>query len=169
MKKVPVFPRDYLMDLAKRLRKPRKPLKRKMSLRDSFLRKLKAERTHRIYRNGKTIKRVKPLKKVSRSHRKRLAGYYALQQAFLRQPENRYCLICTMRREHGENILVQLATEVHHWAGRIGRLLCYVPYFRPSCYGCRSWPHEHPKQARKWGILAPAKLWNVFPPVNGTD
>jgi hypothetical protein len=108
------------------------------------------------------------LKKVSLGHRKRLTAYYALAGAFLKQPENKFCLICTARREHGENILIALATEVHHWAGRMGRLLCYVPYFRPTCFGCRMFPHDHPKEAREWGLLAPAPQWNVFPG-NGTD
>lgn len=141
----------------------RTPLVRRISLRDSFRRKLKAEGTFRTFRLGRCIKRKKPLKKVSRSKRKALSIYFPLQEEFLEQPENKFCLICTVRREHGENILVQLATEVHHWAGRIGRLLCYVPYFRPSCKSCREWPHQHGTQAREWGLLAPASQWNVFP------
>jgi hypothetical protein len=138
-------------------------LKRRVSLRDGFIRKLKHDATKTVYGRNGSIKRVKPLKKVSRSQRHRLAAYMALAEAFLKQPENKHCLICIVRREHGENILINLATEVHHWAGRIGRLLCYVPYFRPSCYRCRTFPHDHPKEARDWGLLAPANQWNVFP------
>jgi hypothetical protein len=125
----------------------------------------KVKRT--LLKRRKGLSRGLRLKKVSQGRRTRLTAYYALAGAFLRQPQNKYCLICTVRREHGENILIGSATEVHHWAGRIGRLLCYVPYFRPSCFGCRSFPHDHPKEAREWGLLAPAPQWNRFPG-NGT-
>jgi hypothetical protein len=109
------------------------------------------------------LKRKKPMKKIARSQRTRLQVYFALSTEFLLKPENKFCLTCQVRREHGENILIQIATEVHHWAGRIGRLLCYVPFFRPSCRGCRDWPHTNATKAREWGLLAPAPLWNVFP------
>jgi hypothetical protein len=162
--KTPAFERDYLIDLAARLRKP---LKRKVSLRDSFLRKLREKETKVSYRhNG--LKRTRGIKKVSRARRTSLARYMALAEAFLSLPENRLCIICQTRREHGEDILINFATEVHYWAGRVGRLLCYVPYFRPSCFRCRSFPHDHPKEAREWGLIAPAPLWNVFP-IDGTN
>jgi hypothetical protein len=164
MKKVPMFERGYLIDLAARLRKP---LKRKVSLRDSFLRKLREKGTKVSYRhNG--LKRRRGIKKVSRARRTSLARYMALAGAFLSLPENRLCLICQTRREHGENILINRATEIHHYRGRRGRLLCWVPGFRPSCFGCRLWPHDYPKLAREYGLLAPAPLWEVFP-VDGTN
>lgn len=138
-------------------------LKRKVSLRDSFRRRLREEATRTRYdRNGR-VRRIKPLKKLGRAKRRALAVYLALKEDFLALPENKWCLICIVRREHGENILINLATEIHHFFGRIGRLLCYVPGFRPSCFTCRSWPHDHPKEAREWGLLAPAPLWNRFP------
>lgn len=141
----------------------RRLLKRKVSLRDYMIRKLKREGTRFIRKANGVLKRVKPLKKVAKAKRNALRGYYALQAAFLSQPENQFCLICIVRREHGENILVNLATEVHHWAGRIGRLLCYVPFFRASCFRCREWPHQHAETAREWGLLAPPAQYNVFP------
>ena len=140
----------------------RTPLKRKVSLRDALLKRLKQQGTRVLYARN-LVKRQKPLKKLSRSKRQRLRGYYALTAEFLAQPENHNCIICTVRREHGENIPLQRATEVHHWAGRIGRLLCYVPYFRASCFSCRLWPHQNQKLAREYGVLAPAHLWEVFP------
>lgn len=138
-------------------------LKRRKSLRDYCRDKVKTEGTaYRWNRTGK-LKVRKPLKKVSRSKRKALSQYYPLNDEFLARPENKFCLICIVRREHGENILIQLATEVHHWGSRNGRLLCYVPWFRPSCRSCREWPHAHPKQAREMGLLAPASIWGVYP------
>lgn len=163
--RTPVFERDYLIDLAARLRKP---LKRKVSLRDSFLKKLREEGTRIHWNRNSHLKRKRQLKKISRSRRTSLAKYQALAGAFLSLPENRLCIICQTRREHGENILINLATEIHHHRGRRGRLLCWLPGFRPSCYHCRMWPHEHPRTAREYGLLSPAPLWDVFP-VAGTD
>lgn len=113
-------------------------------------------------RNGH-LKRKKPIKKLSRALRSRLKVYFTLTTEFLLRPENALCLICQVRREHGENILIQPATEVHHFRGRRGRLLCWVPGFRPSCRGCRDFPHDNKKQARELGLLAPAVLYDVFP------
>lgn len=138
-------------------------LKRKVSLRDSWVRKLKAAGTKIIYgRNGRTKKR-KPLKKISRSQRTRSRAYFALTAAFLERPENQHCQICVRRREAGEDILLHQATEVHHRRGRIGRLLTHEPEFVPSCFECRQWPHQHPRKARELGLLAPVAQWNVFP------
>lgn len=136
--------------------------KPKVRLRDWFVRRLKREGTKTLYANNQ-ITRKKPMKKIARSRRRAMAEYFALSTKFLLRPENALCLICKVRREHGEDILIQPATEVHHWAGRIGRLLCYVPFFRPSCRGCREWPHQHVATAREWGLLSPPAQWNVFP------
>lgn len=126
-------------------------LKRKVSLRRSWFKR-------------NPLARPVPLRKQSKGLRTATAKYRKLETAFLSLPENKWCICCTIRRETlGENILRNQATEVHHWAGRIGRLLCYVPYFRAFCYFCRLWPHQHPRLARELGLLAPAKLWNVFP------
>lgn len=141
----------------------RNGLKRKVSLRDGFLRKLKNEGTRVSWnRNGK-IKRQRPLKKVSRSLRERLKVYQFLAKIFLSKPENENCIICTVRREHGENIVINRSTEIHHHRRRRGRLLCWVPGFRASCYPCRLWPHENGERARELGLLASAVLFDVFP------
>lgn len=143
-------------------------LKRKKSLRDGFIRKLKEQGTKIIYRANGRFKRLKPIKKVSRALRTRMRSYLALHGPFLARPENQLCLICTVRREHGENIAINCATEIHHHRGRRGRLLCWVPGFRPSCFFCRDWPHENKRKAREWGLLAPAVLYDVFP-ADGRD
>lgn len=144
----------------------RTPLKHRVSLRDSYRKKIKEQFCSRPihFRKGNgRIERRSPLKKIAKSRRRQMAEYFALSTAFLLKPENGLCAICTVRREHGENILVQIATEIHHFAGRIGRLLCYVPFFKPSCRGCRSWPHDNPEKARAWGLLASPARWNVMP------
>ncbi len=104
----------------------------------------------------------KPRKVIAqRSDRlKALQGVYSrVSKAFLAMPENHRCAICIVRGIVPPN----LSTETHHFAGRIGRLLCYVPYFIPSCFPCREWPHQNARQARELGVLAPAPQWNVYP------
>lgn len=126
---------------------------RKESLRDSYIRRLKQEGTKTTWdRNGKPMKR-KPLKKASKAQRTRLKRYYAIRNDFLARPENADCLICTRRRENGENIPLNRSTEVHHRASRTGIKLCDEIDFIPSCFDCRLWPHENPKIARELGLL----------------
>lgn len=132
-------------------------------LRPGLLRNLKRDGTKVFFKRNGHIQRKKPMKKIARSRRREMAEYFALSTEFLLRPENYLCVICQVRREHGENILINCATEIHHWAGRCKRLLCYVPFFRPSCRGCRDWPHQHGETAREWGLLAPAPRYNVFP------
>lgn len=137
--------------------------KPRVSIRDGFIRKLKREATKFLWNRSGQIKRKKPLKKIAKAKRHALKIYYGLSAIFLAKPENKLCIICTVRREHGENILINCATEIHHYAGRIGRLLCYVPFWKPSCRDCREWPHQNQTKAREWGLLAPAPQFNVFP------
>jgi hypothetical protein len=138
-----------------------KLLRRKVSLRESYARKLKREATHVIWHPNGTAKRRKPLKKISRSKRQRLRSYYAVQEEFLSRPENSSCGVCIRLRERGENILLQPATECHHMRGRAGSLLTDERYFLPCCRGHREWIHEHPRLSREMGILAPASEWNI--------
>lgn len=105
-----------------------------------------------------------PLRRQGKALKANLARYRKLVAVFLAQPENQWCICCTLRREKlCENIVCNQSVEVHHFAGRIGRLLCYVPYFRPFCNACRLWPHEHPATARELNLLVSAKLWNCYP------
>lgn len=131
--------------------------------RTGFKRKLLASSPQKREKQRQNTLQRSSLKRASKGLKAEQAKYFKLSAAFLARPENRFCIICIVRREHGENILINFATEVHHWAGRIGRLLCYVPFFRPSCRHCRDWPHENKTKARLWGLLAPITKWNVFP------
>lgn len=137
----------------------RTPLKRRVSIRDSFLRKLKANGTDVRYNFAGKRFRKRPLKKVSRSQRSRLRVYFGLQQEFLDREENKVCRACTVRRESGENILLQPSSEVHHTRGRNGALLNDERYWLPTCHECGRWIHAHPKRARELNLLAPANLW----------
>lgn len=92
------------------------------------------------------------LKKVSKKQSGRLARYYPIRDAFL--AENRVCEICSAR-----GAPVNEATEVHHLRGRLGSLLFDTRGFVPSCFSCRTWPHDHPREAREIGLLAIPRDW----------
>jgi hypothetical protein len=104
-----------------------------------------------------------PLKRESKGHKAEMRKYNESAPAFFAEPGNDVCRICVVLREAGDNILLQPATERHHLRGRIGRLLNWRPGQIPSCYGHRSWPHDHPARARKLGLLCAPAQWNIFP------
>lgn len=146
-----------LLDGENQFRLPREP-KQKNSWKRKLLRMSRQKRE--LARHG--LKRS-VLKRESKGRKAELAKYRKLAKEFLARPENQFCWICQVRRESGENILINFATEVHHWALRYGKLLCYVPYFRASCFRCRDFPHENKTRARELGVLAPLHLCGVFP------
>jgi hypothetical protein len=97
-----------------------------------------------------------PLKKQSRATKKLYGKYYEIQAKFLEL--NPGCAICLAR-----GLSSRPATEVHHIRGRSPKLLCDTLFFCPSCFQCRSWPHDNPRQAREVGILAEANDWKRSP------
>lgn len=139
-------------------------LSRKISLRESYRRKLAAMPVAERWKAINKSQARSMLKRQSKGLKAQTAKYRKVSAVFLSQPENKWCLCCDLRREKlGENIIRNQATEIHHHRGRIGRLLCWVPGFRPFCHRCRSYPHSYPKLARQLNLLASPTLWNVFP------
>ena len=147
------------------------PIKRKVSLRDSYAKKFKAEKTkitnrkvvvktkHGGTRSFYTQVRKKPLKKISKSRREKMKTYFAVSRDFLdRNPD---CQICIVLREHGENIVVNASTETHHKFGRAGSLLADERGLVACCRNHREWPHDNPRLAREWGLLGGAAEWNT--------
>lgn len=129
-------------------------LRRKCSLRDSYARKLRF--TGKVW-NGpprSTLKRGKPLKKISKSQRNRLKDYYQIRNEYLLQFPA--CAICLCR-----GLTPAPATEVHHMFGRNGSLLTDTRGFVSSCRGCREWPHDNAREARALGILGEPWEWGV--------
>lgn len=96
-----------------------------------------------------------PLKKISKSQRRKLAEYHPIHSKFLK--ENPKCQICIARKIEPP----KWSTEVHHKFGRANKLLTDVRGFIASCFACRDFPHSHPKEARELGILGAASLWNI--------
>lgn len=135
-------------------------LQRKRSLREAYADKLRERGQFYSTLKRAYINRGKPLKKASKSQRRKLSKYIPIRDEFLRQ--NSSCQICPCRGRRPNR-----ATEVHHSRGRIGRLMCDTRFFVASCRDCREWPHEHPNEARSLGLLASARDWNVVPKDEG--
>lgn len=53
--------------------------------------------------------------------------------------------------------------ELHHYRGRIGRLLRDQRFWIALCTECHTHVHNRPEWARRVGLLAPVNEWNVFP------
>lgn len=141
-------------------------LKRKESLRDSYAKKLKAEGRFTSFEKRNKCghirviaKKRKPLKKQSRSQRERLKKYFPIRNEFLAQPENQYCSACGTRGIFPP----RRATEVHHSRSRNGDLLFDTRFFIATDWECGRWIHDHPREARELGLLAPANEWGTVP------
>lgn len=80
--------------------------------------------------------------------------YVRAKRKFLR--EHTDCFKC-------EEFIPLKERELHHWAGRNGALLYYVPYFRCACRKCHDWIHNNVKAAQKAGWIAPAGVWGRMP------
>lgn len=87
-----------------------------------------------------SLKRKTPLRRTSTLRRTQLRKYSELRLAFLRR--HVACWIC------GE-----LATEVHHTAGRNGVRLCDFDHCMAVCFLCHKKIHDNPKWARENGFL----------------
>lgn len=97
---------------------------------------------------SKSIARLKPR---SKAYAARMSIYRRLVKVFLSR--NKYCAVCRMRQ----------ATEVHHFAGRAGKLLLEEKLWEPVCRKCHRSIHENPAEARRLGLLAQPGQWNKQP------
>jgi uncharacterized protein YcgL (UPF0745 family) len=74
--------------------------------------------------------------------------YTKKRKTFLKLPENKYCQAA--KAIFNESVLTN---EVHHKAGRIGKLLNYVPYWLAVSSKGHDWIHANPKEAYKLNFL----------------
>lgn len=88
-------------------------------------------------------KHEKPINKVSEKQKRLDKLYLKLRKAFLNKKENKFCAVYPK----------ELATEVHHTAGRIGDLYLFVPYWLAVSSDGHKWIHNNPKKAYKKGFL----------------
>lgn len=87
-----------------------------------------------------------PQKQISKVSKKKQALdrlYKILRFKFMTKPENKYCAVYP-------NLL---STEVHHKAGRIGKLYLYVPYWLAVSSEGHKYIHDNPKESYKRGWL----------------
>ena len=85
--------------------------------------------------------KAKPINSKSKARKELDKIYLKLRKIYLRRPENKYCAVYKDK----------FATEVHHKAGRTGKLYLYVPYWLPVSSEGHTWIHNNPKKAYKKG------------------
>ncbi len=90
-----------------------------------------------------TVKKPKPINKVSSRMKERLRLYYKVREDYL--DGNIGC----EAKLSGCN---GTATDIHHKAGKTGDLLFDDQYFLAVCRTCHFWIEEHPKDAKKRGL-----------------
>jgi ribosomal protein S27AE len=78
----------------------------------------------------------------------RMQEYRKKREAFLKK--NPQCARCGKK-----------STEVHHYKGRIGRLLCMEEHWFALDRQCHNWIGENPAQAREEGFLCQIGQWNT--------
>jgi hypothetical protein len=115
-------------------------LHRKASLRDSYAQKLRDSGQYGKTLTRGVLKRGSGIRKVSK---KRVAEnqLYKEQRAIYMFDHPR-CERCP-----------RTASELHHRAGREGKLLYDSRFFASLCSICHTWVHAHPNDARQCGLL----------------
>lgn len=92
----------------------------------------------------------KPIKKVSDKMKEQLKQYNKLRKAFIYLAQDNSVFCTAYYHAYG---IKKEVTEVHHKAGRVGKLLLYVPYWLPVSREGHRWIHDNPKEAYKAGFL----------------
>jgi hypothetical protein len=110
-----------------------------------------------LKRTGFLKRGGKPMKRASTKRYRQNLQYSEVRRLFLEAFP--LCMMCRKLRHRAPHE----STEVHHWRGRVGRLLCYTRFFVASCPECHDWVHANGTEARTLGFLAPAAIFNVYP------
>jgi hypothetical protein len=104
----------------------------------------------------KKAKKQYKLKPYSQKRKRESVIYSKKRKKFLEQPENKFCPVAkTVFNE------TRLATEVHHLAGRKGKLLNYVPYWLAVSRKGHNWIHDNPSEAYEIGFLIRPSTVNI--------
>ena len=90
-----------------------------------------------------TIKKRKPIKKVSDKMAINLREYKKVRTEFLTLHPN-----CQANLKDCSKV----ATQIHHQCGRIGKLLNNSAYFLAVCHNCHHWIELHPVEAKEKGF-----------------
>ena len=101
---------------------------------------------------SKNTEQKKPkIYRINRRSKKRESeerAYLRDRKIFLTLPENKYCPVAQLIF----NKRIR-AYEVHHKAGRIGRLLNYQPFWLAVSTDGHLWIDNNPEEAYKYGFL----------------
>lgn len=112
---------------------------------------------------GKTMHMLKKIKNLARRTPKRAAEerrYIALVAKWILLPENRLCRGCRAiwNREPWT------ASECHHFQGRRGKLLLYIPWWIPLCEKCHVWVTANARAASWLNLTCHPGFYNDPPP-----
>ena len=109
------------------------------------LKRVKPKKTARNLNFGWPDGPSKPIRRISRKQRGRMAKYKVQRIKFLTdRPTCQAGLagICSIK-----------STDVHHMAGRTGARLLFEGDWLSVCRPCHNWIHNHAGQAREKGLL----------------
>jgi len=90
----------------------------------------------------------KAIKPVSDKRKAETYIYKRLRKAFLAKPENALCPVARLIFNEQK-----FAKEIHHKAGRKGKLLNYKPLWLAVSRKGHIWIHDNPSEAYKLGFL----------------
>lgn len=98
----------------------------------------------------------KPINQYSKKRKKESFLYTKKRRSFMELEENKYC-------KAGKIIFNEtlLTTEVHHKAGRKGKLLNYVPFWLAVSRKAHEWIHANPEQSYELGFLIRPSTVNI--------
>lgn len=106
--------------------------------------------------NAPKQKPRKEIKKVSEKRKAESYLYTKKRKTFLALPENKYCPVA--KAVFNETIE---AREVHHKAGRTGKLYLYVPYWLAVSRKGHNWINANPEEALERGFNLPRTSTNI--------
>lgn len=122
----------------------------------------------------KPQKQQKNIKPMSEKRKQESYLYTKKRKIFMSKPENKYCpvykacidgKIKPSELPSGEEVhryKIDIPTsEVHHKAGRIGKLLNYVPYWLAVSSDGHKWIHNNPKKSYELGFLIHSSTVNI--------
>lgn len=97
------------------------------------------------------MNRRRPLRHTSPKRAKEMALYRKLKDAFFKS--HKMCVVCNQSVDDS-------AKSLHHYYGRIGALLNFVPGFRLTHYWCHEYIEGNRNLAVECGLRAPDNLFN---------
>lgn len=121
-----------------------------------------------VYANAKPKKKQKRIPPISEKRKKESYEYSKKRKTFLAKEENKFCPVAKMflnhvlpKEEREFWLRNQQATEIHHKAGRKGKLLNYVPLWLAVGREGHNWIHANPTESYRLGFLIKPSTVNI--------